>query len=326
MSFKFYMKNIMSFLALVLLVISCKSKTELEEKIAKINSDIQVERFDQLFANVSVSELDNLKQSYPFMFSNKYNDDFWINKIKDSFQIQLGKEVHKAFPEFSEHELEIESLINHLKYYFPEFSPSRFITTTSFVDYRNRFFLTDTIALISIDTYLGSNHEFYSNIPRFITAEMKKEQIVVDIATKYSEKYIFQESRKTLLDEMIYYGKQLCFKEAVIPFKTEAEIISYSEDQLNWAKSNENYIWRFFVEKELLFSTDAKLPNRFINPAPFSKFYLEEIDADSPGRLGQYMGWQIVKAYMKQNEVSLRDMLIATPAEIFNKAKFKPRK
>lgn len=320
------MKQILYFLIFIFCFTTCKPDAKLEQEIAKINSDIQVERFDRIFADSDASNLSNLKKAYPFMFSERYSDDFWKSKMIDTFQIQLEDEVKNIFPDFTNNELEIESLINHLKYYFPEFLPPRFITTTSFVDYRNRVVLTDTIAIVSIDTYLGSEHEFYENIPRFIAFNLKKEQITTDLATQYAEKYIFQKSRKTLLDEMIYYGKQLYFKDIIIPFKTEAERINYSEDQLAWAKANENYIWRFFVEKELLFSTDSKLPNRFINPAPFSKFYLEEIDTDSPGRLGQYIGWQIVRAYMQQNEVSLRDMLIASPEEIFNNAKFKPRK
>ena len=90
--------------------------------------------------------------------------------------------------------------------------------------------------------------------------------------------------------------------------------------------ANESYIWRYFIERELLFSTDLKLSGRFITPAPFSKFYLEDIDAESPGRLGQYIGWQIVRAYMQQNDVSLKDMLLKSPEEIFNNSKFKPRK
>ena len=125
---------------------------------------------------------------------------------------------------------------------------------------------------------------------------------------------------------MIYFGKQLYFMDEVIPFKSEAERISYSQEQLEWANLNESYIWRYFVERELLFSTDSKLPGRFINPAPFTKFYLEEIDSESPGRLGQYMGWQMVRAYMENNEVTLKEMLIKSPEEIFNNSKFKPRK
>lgn len=326
MAFKFYMKYTLIFLSIIVTVFSCKNESQLENNIAKINLDAHIERFDLLFAEINSENLPKLKQAYPFMFSEKYQDYFWIGKAQDTLQKQLFSEVAKMFLNMDETELEIESLFNHLKYYFPKFHTPRIITTTSDVDYRNRIFVTDTIAVIALDTYLGSNHEFYENIPKYLREDLKKEQIVVDLATEYAKKYIYQQPSKTFLDELIYFGKQLYFKDAVIPFKTEAERIGYTKEQLDWAIANESYIWRYFVEQELLFSTDAKLTGRFITPAPFSKFYLEDIDTESPGRLGQYIGWQIVRAYMQQNEVSLKDMLIKSPKEIFNNSKFKPRK
>ena len=88
--------------------------------------------------------------------------------MKDTLQIQLLREVDKKFNNLDDVEGEIESLFNHLKYYFPEFIPPRIITTTSMVDYRNKVIVTDTIALISLDTYLGSDHEFYDGIQKYI--------------------------------------------------------------------------------------------------------------------------------------------------------------
>ncbi|TGV02474.1 gliding motility lipoprotein GldB [Flavivirga rizhaonensis] len=320
------MKNLLLCLITIMVAISCKDNDALENEIASINTDVEVERFDLLFANTTQESLPKLKKAYPFMFSEKYKDSFWIVRIKDTLQVALFNAVKKEFQNFEETELEIESLFNHLEYYFPEFTPPRVITTTSNVDYRNRVIITDTIAILALDAYLGSEHEFYSSIPKYVSENLKKEQIAVDLAEEYAKKYIYQGENKTLLDEMIYFGKLLYFKDAVIPFKTDAERIGYSEEQLDWAIANESYIWRYFVERELLFSTDSKLLGRFINPAPFSKFYLKEIDTDSPGRLGQYTGWQIVRAYMSQNRLSLKDMLITSPEDIFNNSKFKPRK
>lgn len=326
MTFKFSMKSILFVLTVVIIAVSCKKNNALETEIAMINTDIKIERFDKLFAQVTSEELSDLKSAYPFMFSEKYPDSFWLAKKADTLQVQLFHEVDKTFLNSVDTEIEIESLFNHLKYYFPEFNPPRIITTTNDVDYRNRVIVTDTIAIIALDSYLGKEHKFYGNIAKFSKANLNKKQIVVDLANEYAIKYTYNSERKTLLDEMIYFGKLLYFKDVMLPFKTEAERIGYTEDQLKWAIANENYIWRFFVGRELLFSTDTKLPRRFINSAPFSKFYLEEIDADSPGRLGQYIGWQIVRAYMNQNEVSLKDMLIKSTEDIFNNSKFKPRK
>ena len=314
------------FFLLFLVVFSCGKENKAEQDIKNIPMEVKMERFDKLFRKTNANNLQKLKQDYPFMLSEKYPDSFWIARAQDTLQIKLLDEVSKIFPNCKKEEEEITSLFQHIKFYFPEFKAPRLITTTSFVDYRNRVIVTDTIALISIDCYLGSDHEFYQGIQKFIREDFNKGHIVVDLAAEYAKKYIYQGQNKTLLDEMIYYGKQLYFMDEVIPFKTEAERISYTQEQLDWAKANESYIWRYFVERELLFSTDSKLPGRFINPAPFTKFYLEDIDGESPGRLGRYIGWQIVRAYMENNNVSLKDMLATSPEEIFNNSKFKPRK
>jgi len=313
-------------LFVLIFTLSCKNENQLENDIANINLDIKVERFDKLVAEASLNDFSKLHQAYPFMFSKNDTDSTWIETKSDTLQLQIFSEVNKVFPNFDETEGEMESLFNHIKYYFPEFNSPRVITTTSYVDYKNKVIVTDTIAIVAIDTYLGNNHKFYGGIQKFIRDNLKKEQIVVDMAGEYARKYIYQKQNKTLLDEMVYYGKQLYFKDVTIPFKSEAERIGYSQEQLDWALANESLIWRYFVERELLFSTDSKLPSRFINPGPFSKFYLEGIDSESPARLGRYIGWQIVRTYMKNNDVSLKDLLTMPTEEVFNKSKFKPRR
>ena len=84
-------------------------------------------------------------------------------------------------------------------------------------------------------------------------------------------------------------------------------------------------MWRYFIEREMLYSTEQKLSSRFINPAPFSKFYLE-IDNDSPGRVGAWIGWQIVRSYAKNNDIPIADLLKLDPKELFEKSKYKPKK
>jgi uncharacterized protein YjaZ len=74
-----------------------------------------------------------------------------------------------------------------------------------------------------------------------------------------------------------------------------------------------------------LYSTDIKLDRRFLDDAPFSKFYLD-IDNDSPGRVGQFVGYFIVKSFMKKNKVSLQEMIKMDNDDLFKKSKYKPRK
>jgi gliding motility-associated lipoprotein GldB len=305
--------------------IACQNDSKIEKDISNIKVDFEVERFDKIFSKSNPNDLPKLKTTFPFLFSKRIPDSIWVNKMNDTLQHQLYSEVDKQMGDFSGVENDMRSLFQHLKYYDNTFKEPRVITLTNFVDYRNKTIVTDTIILIALDNYLGEDHEFYADIPKYLTQSMNSSQIISDLATDYAQKYIFQSQRKTLLDEMIYFGKELYFKDMMIPFKTDAEKIGYTQDQLDWAISNESYIWRYFIEKELLYSTDSSLPNRFVAPAPFTKFYLE-LDSESPGRLGQYIGWQIVRSYMDQNNIEFMDMLQKDAIEIFNEAKFKPRK
>ena len=319
------MKNIGFLLVLLLVFNACKESDQIESEISKIYIELNVERFDLDFAKAKSDDLPKLKRDYPFLFSERIPDSIWIDRINDSLQKELSGEVEKTYAKFDDVHDDIESLFQHLKYYDKTFKVPRVITVTSDVDYRNKTIVTDTIVLISLDTYLGSDHHFYEGIQRFLTLNMKRSQIVSDLAANYSEGYILQNKPKTLLDDMIYFGKQLYFKDKMIPFKSDAEKIGYSEEQLEWAEANESEIWRYFIERELLFSTDNSLAGRFIADAPFSKFYLE-LDSESPGKLGQYIGWQIVRSYMKNNDVPFMEMLQKDADEIFNNSKFKPRK
>ena len=315
---------------IVLLIIfnsfySCKKENNIDSAVANIDIDFTVERFDRIFAESKPQDLPKLKQAFPFLFSDRYPDSLWIQRMTDTLQQQLYAETKEVFEDFREEKQEIKNLFKHLKYYFPEFKTPRVITVTSNVDYRNKSLVTDSIVLISLDTYLGENHEFYDGIQHYLKRSFRASQITPDLATEYAKKYAYQVSKKTLLDEMVYFGKLLYFKDAVLPNKTDAEKIGYSQEQMDWAELNESEIWRYFIDRELLYSTDSKLPGRFINPAPFSKFYLE-LDGESPGRIGQYLGWQIVRAYMKNNDVTISKMLITNADDIFKHSKFKPRK
>ncbi|MEH6535400.1 MAG: gliding motility lipoprotein GldB [Psychroserpens sp.] len=319
------MKKIIIFSLVFVSLFSCKDDNAIETEIAKIETNFVVERFDRAFANTKPEELTDLKTAFPFLFPNRVPDSIWFERMQDSNQILLNKATHEKFGDFENVTNDIENLYQHLRYYDKTFKEPRVITLINFVNYREKLIVTDTIALIAIDNYLGSDHEIYSGIQRYLVDNMRPSQIVVDLAKSYAEKQIFQTQKKTLLDEMIYFGKQLYFKDKVIPFKTDSEKIGYSPEQLEFAKANENMIWTKFVEDEMLYDTDSSLPARFIADAPFSKFQLE-LDNQTPGRLGQYIGWQIVRTYMNNNDVSLKEMLQTEAVEIFNKSNYKPPK
>lgn len=318
-------RRIYILLILGLFFASCDNDSKLESEISNIEVDFIVERFDKAFASAKPQDLPKLKRAYPFLFSKQVPDSVWIDRMQDTLQNELLHEVQIKHSDITPIKDDLVSLFQHLKYYDKTFSLPRVITLTNDVDYRNKTIVTDSLLLIALDNYLGSTHKFYQNIPKYLTSNMNEKHIVADVAEGYAEKYAYQTNRKALLDEMIYFGKLLYFKDVMIPFLSDADKIGYTEEQLQWAKANEVPIWSYFIEKEFLYSTDSKLPNRFIADAPFSKFYME-FDNESPGRLGQYIGWQIVRAYAKKTGENVMLILQKEPEEIFRKSKFKPQK
>lgn len=330
-TFRLYKRNPFNLLGFLLLLfcgnffLSCNKQNNFEKEIEKIPMSVDIIRFDKEFASAGPNDLPKLKIEYPLFFPKQYNDSIWVEKLSDTLQQQLEVEVLKTFPDNDGLESELLSLFQHIKYYFPKFQAPVVITTTSDVDYRNRVILTDSILVIALDTYLGSDHKFYEGIDRYITKEMKPSQIAVDVAETFAYQYIKPPRDATFLSQIIYYGKQLYLKDLWLPSTSDNEKIGYTEAEYQWAEDNELYMWRYFVEGELLYSTNQKLGARFISPAPFSKFYLE-IDNDSPGMLGRYLGWKIVRAYMNNNSVEVQRLMGTDADEIFKNSKYKPKK
>lgn len=304
---------------------SCTSEKKVKDEVLAIDVKVKIDRFDEKFAKATPENLGKLKETYPYFFPEHYPDSIWIQKTSDTLQKQLEEEVANIFSDFSEFEDEFTLLFQHLKYYFPEFQEPEIVTVISDVDYRNKVIYADSLVVVGLDNYLGSDHFFYVDIHRYITKNMAPEQLTPDIAEAISERYIMPPKSNTFMELMVYYGKKAYLKELLIPLYDEHIVIGYTENELEWAKANEVEIWRYFVERELLFSTDPQLAPRFINPAPFSKFYLE-LDNESPGSLGQYLGWQIVRAYAKNNEIDLKQLLALSGEEIYKNSRFKPRR
>lgn len=307
----------------LLTLLSCNTKQEKE--ISTIPMDFELHRFDKAFAEAGLEDLQDIKQAYPLFFSSEIPDAFWIEKLQDSLQIELEGEVLKAFPEDKELYETVKGVFQHAKHYFPDFQPLKVYTSTTDVAYNHKVMINADEMVIGLDNYLGEGHYFYEGLQLYLTQNMNAARIPVDVATEIATYYVAPVQDRTFLSQIIYYGKLLYMAEMWTPKTPENVIIGYTLDQAKWARENEEDVWRYFIEKELLYSTDSGLRPRFIDQAPFSKFYLE-LDNKSPGRMGTYMGWQIVTSYMKRNDVSMEELAILDADLIFKNSKYKPRK
>ena len=314
----------LGFLSLLSLM-GCGDGDKVSSEVEKIPVELKVSRFDREFAAAEPLDIPVLKKAYPYLFPARYADSIWIAKLQDTVQIELLNEVVGTFPDFSETEQDLTLLFKHIKYYFPNYSIPHTVTVTSDVDYNNRIILTDSLLLIGLDNYLGADHKFYKGFPKYIAEDLDRKYIVSDVAAAFAKQVVPKPRQRNFLSRMIYFGKELYLKDRLMPTAPEAVKINYSEEQLAWAKANEQQIWRNFIEQEYLYSTENKLSQRFLDVAPFSKFGLE-LDNESPGRIGRFMGWQIVRAFMEKNDTNLDQLLRLSAEDIFKRSNYKPEK
>ena len=288
---------------------------------------VEVLRMDSIFFNTPAEKFPQLKAKYPLFFPEATSDKEWIEKQHDTLERELFTETAKAIGNFSQQKEQIERICDHVKYYFPQFTPPKVVTLISDVDYLSRVIYADSLLLIGADNYLGSKHRFYMDLDGYIAQELDLKYLPTDVALAFAQAIIPSPRNATFLDTMLYEGKVLYLAQRFLPTTPQRDLLKYSQEKYQWAEANEAQIWRYFVENQLLYSTDKKVLNRFIDIAPFSKFYLE-LDSESPGGIGRYIGLNIVTQYMEKlsKNTPLRDLLTVSNDELFKKANYKPKK
>src|SRR5690554_2007657 len=251
------MKKLILSALVVFSLISCNRKSELEKAIDAVEIQVEIERFDKEFYESADSELAKIKAKHPLLFPVHIHDSIWLEQKKDTLFAELYEEVQKKFPDIKELEKELTSLFKHIKYYFPKNRIPKVTTVIAQVDYNFKTFYTDSIALISLDLYLGKDHHFYEK-DDYLRENLVPRQMMPDLVKSFAEKKIPYPNRGDFLSRIIYEGKILYLKDLLIPNFSEAEKIGYSEDQIKWAYANHENVWRFFVDDNLLYSTDPR--------------------------------------------------------------------
>ncbi len=327
MRFKFYKVFwVFAFAKAILLVTSCDTKSSVEKEIDAITIDVELDQFHTTFSMATEEQLPELKANYPQLFPQQYPDDLWKAKIvgTDTIYAVLEEAVLNADFNYTDIESQVEDVMRHVKYYFPEFEPTPIITVLSEVNYRKRVTPTRDYLIIGIDNYLGSGHELYTGINDYQRDDLNIEQLPADVALSYA--YLFAEPSvdRTLLGSMVHFGKLQYLQSLFAPDATGAQRFETTPEKYEFMVQSELQMWRYFVDRSLLYSTDSKLLSRFILPAPFSKFYLE-VDQQTPGGVGKYIGYQMVAAFMDNNDVTLNQMLRMPAQELFEQSGYKPQ-
>lgn len=117
--------------------------------------------------------------------------------------------------------------------------------------------------------------------------------------------YLNDSAQRNMLAQMIYQGKLLYAMDVLLPEISDTIKTGYSASQWEWVRQNEEKIWSFFIEQKFLYSTNPKTYIKYIQDGNTTGGFPEK----APARLGAYIGWQIVRAYMLKNPTTRLDQL-----------------
>jgi gliding motility-associated lipoprotein GldB len=329
-------RDIMIVIVSLTMLVSCGKNDHCvpSPDISGINIALKVERIDkQLFAVKSEEELAQLIEKNPvfaevFLSRSQYPDDSVLVKrffqlLQDKSIDTLWQETQHVFGDFAEIEEQFTDAFRHIKYFYPDFNAPEIKTV--FTGLAHDMYLSDSLIIIGLDYYLGEEASFRPlNTPEYILKRYRKENIVPNTLLFMSEKHnATNPEDQSLLADMVYYGKSYFFAKQMLPCVPDSIFLGYSPQEMDDIDDNKGVIWANFIENELLFETSHFIKDKFISERPHTL----EISQKCPGRIGRWIGWEIVKEYQERNEkLSFTEIMQNSDArEIFAQSKFKPR-
>jgi hypothetical protein len=337
-----FMKRIY-FVLLLWIFFSCKNNGIPD--VSGIKIELKVQRFEKDFFSIDtnniLNELQRLRIKYP-SFINDFTSQilgFDDKTPPDS----LTKYVHlfirdyrfvkdsadKLFGDFEPQEIEIKKGLQFVKHYFPEYkAPGKIITFIGPFDGYSDVLTSDAFA-VGLQLHMGSNFSFFKSdiaqdlFPKYISQKFTPEYIPVNcIKNIIDDMFPDKSVGKALIEQMVEKGKRLYLLDKFLPYTPDYLKIGYTENQLKDSYTNEAVIWDFFLNNDLLNNADQNIVKNYIGESPKT----QELGEGSPGNIGAFSGWQIVKKYMsKYSKTSLQELMKTDAREIYNQSKYKPR-
>jgi hypothetical protein len=126
---------------------------------------------------------------------------------------------------------------------------------------------------------------------------------------------------RPLIDQMVEKGKRMYVLDKLLPYTADTLKIGYTGKQLA-CYENEANIWSLFLQNNFLYSIKPAVNKNYLQDGPKT----EELGDASPGFVGLFVGWQIVKKFMDKNpNLPLAELMQMDNRKIFEQSKYKPR-
>lgn len=306
-----------------------------ETGVKVAESKIFIKRYEKALFALDKKDLKQgmalLYPEYAFFLGNQWQDTMNILRIHNFLNDPNIKELYdltlKKYPDVTFLENDLTAAFTRFRNAYPEKSVPKVFTYVSGLDIENPVYYSDTAMAIGLDIFLGNDVIAYqkAGLPKYKIERFTQDHILSQCMLAVSDNLVkMDEQSNTLLDLMIMAGKALYFLDVTLPDDKDEFKIGYSSAQLDWCRKNESRIWAFIIENQLLFSSDPQGVSKMMTDAPFTSGFAVE----SPGRLGAYMGWMIVRAYMNEADgFTLKQLMEDTDAKnILKVSVFKPGK
>lgn len=327
-----------------LLFISCNDENPLKkvDVSAVVVPDISIKRLDQDIFNIDTVDITSatkkLEAKYgPFysvfvtgiLNNGEIRDSGYVVRIKRFIKERDMRKAYmdcqQLYPTMKKQEHEFTEAFQHFKYYFPKRQLPTVVTVMSGFNYA--VYPVDSTLSISLEMYLGSNSDFYLMLgfPRYRTAFMNADNILPDAVQSWMIKeFPYMMNNENFLSQIIYMGKIMYATEALLPDVEDTLKFRYTKPQLDYCMENEFNVWSYFVAQKTLYTSNQAEIMKFTGEAPFTSAFSKQ----SAPRIGHWIGWRIVKQYMKANpNVTLEELMKETDAQqLLTKSKYKPKK
>ncbi len=304
-----------------LVAFSCQ-RNPLKVDVSDVELDLTFKNYeDELFAPAGNLEekVADLQQTYGTFF-NLFNqhmisiggpeeDDFYPQLqafLSDTMIVNLKLEADQRIDKVRLKD-DFTLAFIHYRYYFPNKVVPAIYTCISGLN--ESVVLADSLIGISLDKYLGADFDYYPRLglPAYKIRNMHPQKIVPDALYFWAmTEYPISVQASKVIESMIYEGSLLYFVDAMLPEVHDSLKIGYTRKQLQFCQTGEATMWAYLAEHNLLFSTKRMDIKRYVDDGP----YTSSFTAESPGRVGAWLGWQIVRSYMKKNpEVTLKQLM-----------------
>jgi hypothetical protein len=184
--------------------------------------------------------------------------------------------------------------------------------------------VTDALLSLSADKYLGSDYPLYQDFFYDYQRQlMSPDRIVPDYLLGFMMANLpFKGDEDVLLDRILYEGKLRYILSRLLPDRQVWEYIGYTKEQYLWCVDHQSQIWKTILENHHLFTANHLITNQYLKEAPHTTGLPDE----SPGRVGVWLGYQLIVAYMKQKpKLSLSELMHVTDYQaILKQSKYKP--